>query len=185
MCSIFNNIFLGEQSPLVNLIGPIRIVAWLSTFVRVSHRPLRDGGALLPPMGGNWCRRWGEHPAKRGGERSILVHARTWELVIFALLQGVFLSVCVCVCVCVRLSRIFRSWLSFFQFFVCFSSKLMYGSFSQAYFIGAGGGSALVVGERTKFDYMGGALPHAPPSMRNPVHWCGIMINSDFIKLHT
>ena len=54
----------------------------------------------------------------------------------------------------------------------------MYGSFSQAYFIGAGGGSALVVGgayfniqgecpvggaghymegERTKFDYMGGA----------------------------
>ena len=66
---------------------------------------LEMGGALLPPMGGGggggtWCRRWGEHPAK-WGERSILVHVRTWAFVIFALLQGV--------CVCVRLSIIFQS----------------------------------------------------------------------------
>ena len=35
------------------------------------------------------------------------------------------------------------------QFFCVFSSKLMYQSFSQAYFIGAGGGRTLVVGEHT------------------------------------
>ena len=65
----------------------------------------------------------------------------------------------------------------------------MYGSFSQANFIGAGGGSTLVVGEayfnilgerpvggaghymggeRTKFDYMGGALPPRSPHCGKP-----------------
>ena len=123
-------------------------MAYISGF---RHKPLRDGGNTVPPTygGGHTDVGDGGVPSKEwggGGQQSILVHMRTWTLdAIFALLQGVFLSVCVCVSTRIG---------SFFPNILCvFLKKCMYGILH--------GGSALLVplhgGARTKFDYMGGA----------------------------